>query len=125
MNLEEIRRVIDRFAEDVNPGLLSCDLYDRDGFSIYGINSNPNHCSVFSHITNMIKRSLEGTGFPRMEYYTIFAEENRMVLVVDLGGGYQFGAMIDRGKTTPGIVFSVALPRLIEDLKKLLPSGNG
>lgn len=124
MNVEEIRRVIDRFAEDVGPGLIACNLYDRDGFSIYGIDSNPDYWSVFSHITNMIKKSLDGTGFPQMEYYMIFAKNDRMVLVVELDGGYQFGAVMDRTKTTPGIIFSVALPKLVEDLKKLLPSGN-
>ncbi len=120
MNLEEIKRVVDRFAEDVSPGLIACDLFDKDGFSIYGINSNQDMCSIFSHITNMIHRSLENTSFPRMEYYTIFAEENRMVLIVDLGNGYLFGALIDSEKAKPGLVFSVALPKLMGDLKKLL-----
>ena len=120
MNLEEIKRVIDRFAEDVNPGLIACDLFDRDGFSIYGINSDESMCTIFSHITNMIHKSLENTAFPRMQYYTIFAEDNKMVLIVDLGGGYLFGALIDSGKATPGLVFSVALPKLVDDLKKVL-----
>ncbi len=121
MNIEEIKRVVDRFADDVSPGLVACDLFDKDGFSIYGINSNEEMCSIFSHITNMIRKSLENTAFPRMEYYTIFAEDDKMVLIVDLGEKYMFGALIDSDKAKPGLVFSVALPKLVEDLKKLLP----
>jgi len=121
MNIEEIKKVVDRFAEDVTPGLIACDLFDKDGFSIYGINSNQEMCSIFSHITNMIHKSLENTNFPRMQYYTIFAEDNKMVLIVDLGDRYLFGALIDSEKAKPGLVFSVALPKLVNDLKNLLP----
>jgi len=121
MNLQEIKRIIDRFAEDISPGLIACDFFDRDGFSIYGINSNPEVCAIFSHLTYVIHKSLESTELPKMKYYTIFSEENSMMVVVDLGKGYQFGALIDQTKTTPGLVFSVALPRLINDLKKMLP----
>lgn len=122
MNLKRLKEVVHGFEEDLDGGLLACDVFDREGLSIYGINSNPQACALFGNITDMMKKSLAGSGFPDMEYYTIFAKDNKLVLVVELDEKYRFGCLVDRNKTTPGLIFSVALPRLIDGLKEAITS---
>ncbi len=122
MNINRLRKAVHGFEEDLGGGLIACDVFDREGLSIYGINSNPQACALFGRITDMIEESLEDSGFPDMEYYTIFAKDNKMVLVAALDEKYRFGCLIDRDRTTPGLVFSVALPKLLEDLRQAISS---
>jgi len=122
MDLKKVKEVVHRFEDDLGGGLLACDVFDREGLPIYGINSNPQACALFGRITDLLHESLQGSGFPDMEYYTIFAKDNKLVLVVELDDKYRFGCLVDRTKATPGLIFSVALPRLMSGLKEAIAS---
>ncbi len=122
MDIKKLKEVVHRFEEDLDGGLIACDVFDREGLSVYGINSNPKACALFGRITDMIHSSLSGAGFPEMDYYTIFTKDDKMVIVLDINNSYRFGCLVDRKKTTPGLVFSVALPRLSDGLREVLSS---
>lgn len=117
-----MKQVVHTFEEDLGGGLVACDVFDREGLSIYGINSNPQACALFGRITDMMHKSLIGSGFPDMEYYTIFTKDNKMVVVVEVDENYRFGCLVDREKTTPGLIFSVGLPKLISGLREAISS---
>ncbi len=122
MDLKRLKEVVHRFEDDLHGGLLSCDVFDRDGLSIYGINSNPKACALFSRIADRMVDAMEDSGFPEMEYFTVFAKDNRMVLVAQVNDRFRFGCLVDREKAGAGFVLGVALPRLMIDLEEALSS---
>lgn len=99
----------------------------------------PKHIKTFSEISGILNRALLESDYHALgDYYLINLKNNRVVVVLNIKtshaeaglltegsgintshglGGHQQFIMVDLSKTTMGVLMSIAIPRVLENLK--------
>jgi hypothetical protein len=100
-------------------GLVATDIWDRtDGLSLAGFNQQPVAVALFTRITNELEGSMHDSNFPPLgRYYLIDLEGNHTAAVINHGTLLQ-GMLVDNKRANLGILISVAIPRMIEQVSK-------
>lgn len=100
-------------------GLVATDIWDRtDGLSLAGFNQQPVAVALFTRITNELESSMHDSNFPPLgRYYLIDLEGNHTAAVINHGTLLQ-GMLVDNKRANLGILISVAIPRMIEQVAK-------
>jgi hypothetical protein len=100
-------------------GLVATDIWDRtDGLSLAGFNQQPVAVALFTRITNELEGSMHDSNFPPLgRYYLIDLEGNHTAAVINHGTLLQ-GMLVDNKRANLGILISVAIPRMIEQVAK-------
>lgn len=118
--IENLNQVIKNFKSDLGEGLVGTGIWHTsDGQQIAEYKSRPKAVALFNEVTRIMDNTLRNAEFPNLgQYYLVHLKNNHVVIVVKIGE-YQQGALVDLSKTTMGILMSVALPRLLKDLKEV------
>ena len=111
MNQNLLQNCIETIRKDLRTSLLASDIYStKTGMSIIGFNSKPAACKMFNSVTQKIKTSLAGSGFPSLkDFYFLNIEGGNLVLVIDLKE-YQWGMLIDSTDLKVNHLLNVTIP---------------
>ncbi len=103
---------------------------------LYGV--MPKHIKLFSQISGILKKTLQESNYPGLgDYYLINLNDDRLVVVLNLrsstpgkaslstrrstnnssSSGHQQYILVDLSKTSIGVLMSIALPNVLENLK--------
>ncbi len=120
INVQGLQEVFERFKEDMGPGLLASDIFDKGNLvPLIGHNSNPVACALFGKIYHFIHEAAREAGFPPMHrYFLIDMQDNKAVIVVDLHRDYLLGMLVDFTKVQIGIVINVVIPKIIREFNE-------
>lgn len=96
--------------------LLATDIWDRStGLSLAGHNAQPAAVALFNQLTGEISGTLEGAGFPALSrYYMLDLANDNSVVILQHGSDLIQGILLNSKKTNLGIIFGIAIPRLLE-----------
>lgn len=96
--------------------LLATDIWDRStGLSLAGYNAQPAAVALFNQVTEEITSTLDGAGFPALNrYYMLDLVDDNSVVILQHGSDLIQGILLNSKKTNLGIIFSIAIPRLLE-----------
>lgn len=113
--VEELQRLL-------RDALTATDIWDRNtGLSLAGFNSQPAATALFNQVTKEISDTLAGSSFPALsKYYLLNLEDNNIVLILMHGTDLMQGILLDATKANMGILFSVAIPKMLDKV-----SGTG
>jgi len=112
MNVKKLKKSIEVLKEDLDGALIATDIWPTGtGQSIADYNSNPQATALFERVTDYIKKSLTGAGFPNLnKYYMLDLEGGALVLVLQFETGYQWGMLVDGTKVQLGLLLNIAIP---------------
>lgn len=101
-------------------GMLAGDIWDRTtGLSISNRNSSPESAALFNMLTETLSITLAGSGLPELNrFYLLNLEDNRIALVINHGDSLLQGMLLNPEKVNMGILFSVAIPKALEQVAK-------
>lgn len=123
MNTKKLSLAVENFRDRLGPGLIACDVWGEDGFSLAGHNSQPEASALFSDMTARLIKLLTDANFPSLgRYYMIELADKKLVCIM-LYQKHQWGSLIDLEKTNLGMLISVALPKALEDLRTAAEMG--
>ena len=115
-NNAKIKNVIESLKNDLEEGLLFCDVWSNDtGLSVDSFNPNPKYTALFWKITKDLHKALNGLGFPDVgKFQIIDLEADTMMLLIYLDEQYTLGSLIDKNEVSLGIVLNIAIPNVFE-----------
>jgi hypothetical protein len=114
MNVQKLNEAIETLKSDLGPALIATDIItNADGQSIAGYNSQPKAAALFCQMTRYMVGALKDAGFPGLgKYYMVHLQNNFVVTVIPMGD-FQWGVLVDLGKTTQGLLLNVVLPKAL------------
>ena len=100
-------------------GLVATDIWDRsDGLSLAGFNQQPVAVALFTRVTHELQGAMTDSSFPPLgRFYLIDMEGNHTAAVINHGPLLQ-GMLVDNKRANLGILISVAIPRMIDAVRK-------
>ncbi len=111
MELAKLNAVIELAKENFGDGLVSTDIWGKDGQVLVGHQVNEAAAAMLNQVTGSIRNSLETSNYPQLRwYYFLELKDNKGVFVMLSGGDYQMGIAIDMVKCPMGMAVSVAGP---------------
>ncbi len=120
VDTKKLNSIFEEIQEQLGKALKSVDVFSAaDGLSIAGVNSEPKACAFFNRLTDQLQKTLKGAEFPLLDSYYLLDVKGALVIIV-LSGEYRMGLLLDRDKTQLGMLFSVVLPHIIEELPQAL-----
>ncbi len=119
MDTKILEAAVQELRNILRDGLLATDIWERDaGLSLAGYNQQPVAVALFTRITQDLDSSLKDSQFPPLaRYYLLDLDGNHTVALLNHGPLLQ-GLMIDNKRANLGILISVAIPKMIEMVKK-------
>jgi CheY-like chemotaxis protein len=117
MNINKMKQSVEVLKDDLGLGLLAADVFDASGLSYAGYNEQPAASALFADMTQKLRKTLEGAGFPSLGRYYLLELEDRKMVIVALVKELQWGMLVDGTKVNLGVLLNVALPKAIENLK--------
>lgn len=101
-------------------GLIGGDFWDcSTGLSISGVNSMPEAVAMFNRLTEELKDTLSGSGFPELNrYFIINLEEDKLFVIICHSEELMQGMLLNPKKVNMGILFTVAVPKALDRVKK-------
>lgn len=101
-----------KFLKD---GLIAGDIWDRStGLSISGMNSMPEAVAMFNRLTEELKDTLSGSGFPDLNrYFILNLEEDKLFVIICHADDLLQGMLLNPKKVNMGILFTVAVPKAL------------
>ena len=146
ITVEKIKKVINGLKEDLGDGFVDTDIWCTSSnksvafhhqhgvVPLYGV--MPKHIKLFSQISGILKKTLQESDYPGLgDYYLINLTDDHLVVVLNLRSstpgtanlatrrnslgsvGHQQYILVDLSKTSIGILMSIALPNVLENLK--------
>ncbi len=108
--VQDLRRVL-------RDGLIATDIWDRDaGLSVAGFNQQPVAVALFTRITAELSSALTDAEFPPLaRYYLLDMADNHTAVVLNHGRLLQ-GMLVDNRRANLGLLISVAIPRMLEQV---------
>lgn len=99
-------------------GLLGLAIWSTDtGLSLVGFDTPDEAIALFNMLTAEIDGTLSGSGFPGLNrYYMLSLKDNRNVLILRHGDDLMEAWTLDATKTNLGILFSVAVPKAMQEV---------
>lgn len=124
MDVSIFNEAIDIMKERLGDALISCSIWanaDGQPIVIYDPYKSVNSeaaTTLFNQVSEFIRKSLKDANFPveLNRYYLMDLTDNKIALALQLGD-YQWGMLIDTGKTTMGLVLNIALPEAMAIFK--------
>jgi hypothetical protein len=116
-------KLLDTAVQDLRnvlrDGLVATDIWDRtDGLSLAGHNAQPVAVALFTRITTELEGALTDSNFPPLaRYYLLDMEGSHTAVVINHGSLLQ-GMLVDNKRANLGILISVAIPRMIDAVRK-------
>ena len=112
MNVKKLKQSVEVLKEDLDGALIATDIWPTGtGQSIAAYNPNPQATALFERVTDYVKKSLTGAGFPNLnKYYMLDLEGGALVLVLQFESGYQWGMLVDSTKVQMGLLLNIAIP---------------
>lgn len=100
-------------------GLVKGDIWDSStGLSIAGHDGSPEVSAFFNGLTENLKDTLDGSGFPALDkFYILNLEGDQMFVVINHSGKLLQGMLLDPKKVNMGILFTVAVPKALAKVK--------
>lgn len=108
-----------KFLKD---GLIGGDIWDYStGLSVSGVNSMPEAVAMFNRLTDELKDTLSGSGLPELNRYLILnLEDDKLFIVIRHSDELLQGMLLNPKKVNMGILFTVAIPKALEKVKKAI-----
>ncbi len=117
--VENLNKVIEDLKSDLDKGLVGAGLWNaKDGQQIAQYQGRAKAAALFNEVTRVLYKTLSGAAFPGLGNFYLIHLDNENVVIVVISGNYQLGALVDLSKTSMGILMSVALPNVQENLNK-------
>jgi len=117
--MEGFNKIVEELHSDLGEGFVANDIWhSKDAQSLAGYNSQPKAVALFNEVTRALDKTLANAKYPGLGNYYMVHLENGLLVVVVIEGEYQHMLLVDLSKTTMGILMSVVLPKLIDNLKK-------
>ncbi len=117
--MDGFNKLIEDLKSDLGEGFVANDIWHaKDAQSLAGYNSQPKAVALFNEVTRLLDKTMKGAEFPGLGDYYIVHLENDLLVVIAIAGEYQNGMLVDLSKTTMGILMSVALPNLLQNLQE-------
>ncbi len=116
--VESFKNIIDELKGDLGEALVSADIWHiKDAQSLGGYNVHHKATALFNEVTRMLEKTLSSSEFPDLGDYYMVHTANDYLVVISKAGDYQLGMTVDLSKTTMGILMSIVVPKIIENLK--------
>jgi hypothetical protein len=116
--IEAFKAIIEDLKSDLSDALVSADIWHiKDAQSLGGYNVQHKATALFNEVTRMLEKTLSSSDFPNLGDYYMVHTSNGYLVVINKAGDYQLGMTVDLSKTTMGILMSIVLPKIQEDLK--------
>lgn len=108
-------------------GLTAMDIWDKEtGLSLAGHNPQPEATALFNQVTTEIQQTLSGSGFPTLNRYYLLDLTGGHTVVVQLHREeLMSGMLLDGSKVNLGVLVSVAIPKLAQNIEKARSSAQG
>jgi hypothetical protein len=121
MDTRLLDNAVTELRNTLRDGLLATDIFDRDsGLSLAGFNQQPVAVALFTRITSELEGALRDSQFPPLaRYYMMDMEGNHTVVVINHGQLLQ-GILVDNKRANLGIVIAVAIPKMLDLVKKAI-----
>jgi len=120
-NITEVfENIINELKSDLGEGFVATDIWhSKDAQSLAGYNSQPKAVALFNEVTRILDKILKGSKYPGLgEYYLVKLENNYIVIIV-IAGEFQQVLVVDLSKVTMGLIMSVVVPKLQEQLNQI------
>jgi len=116
--VESFKGIIEELKSDLGEALVSADIWHiKDAQSLGGYNVSHKATALFNEVTRMLQKTLSSSEFPNLGDYYMVHTANDYLVVINLAGDYQLGMTVDLSKTTMGILMSIVVPKIVENLK--------
>ncbi len=116
--IEAFKGIIEELKSDLGEALVSADIWHiRDAQSLGGYNVSHKATALFNEVTRMLQKTLSTSEFPNLGEYYMVHTANDYLVVINLAGDYQLGMTVDLSRTTMGILMSIVVPKVAENLK--------
>lgn len=108
-----------KFLKD---GLIGGDIWDYGtGLSLSSVNTMPEAVAMFNRLTDELKETLSGSGLPELNrYFILNLEDDKLFVVVRHNDDLLQGMLLNPKKVNMGILFTVAVPKALEKVKKAI-----
>ena len=118
--VEAFENIINELKSDLGEGFVATDIWhSKDAQSLAGYNSQPKAVALFNEVTRILDKILKGSKYPGLgEYYLVKLENNYIVIIV-IAGEFQQVLVVDLSKVTMGLIMSVVVPKLQEQLNQI------
>ncbi len=117
--VDTFNKIVEELKSDLGEGFVANDIWrSKDAQSLAGYNSQPKAVALFNEVTRTLDKTLAGAAYPGLGAYYMVHLENGLLVVVAIEGDYQHMVLVDLSKTTMGILMSVSLPKLLDNLKE-------
>ncbi len=111
MNIKKLQQAIEVLKEDLEAGLISCDIYPTGvGTPLVGYNSNAKAAALFDQVTSHINKALKNSNFPGLKDYYFLELENDMIVLVLIFKEHQWGILVDGKKVNLGMLLNIVIP---------------
>ena len=116
--VESFKEIIEELKSDLGEALVSADIWHvKDAQSLGGYNVSHKATALFNEVTRMLQKTLSSSEFPNLGDYYMVHTANDYLVVINMAGDYQLGMTVDLSKTTMGILMSIVVPKIVENLK--------
>lgn len=116
--VESFKGIIEELKNDLGEALVSADIWHiKDAQSLGGYNVSHKATALFNEVTRMLQKTLSSSEFPNLGEYYMVHTANDYLVVINMAGDYQLGMTVDLSKTTMGILISIVVPKIVENLK--------
>ncbi len=119
MKNNKYTRTIESLKNDMEDGLLFCDIWSKEtGLSLEGYNPNAKYSALFGKITQSMEKALNDLGLPLFgKYQIIDLEADAILFIINLDEKHLLGGLADKNLVNMGILLNFAIPNAIETFK--------
>jgi hypothetical protein len=121
INIDQLNAAIQELRHTLKEGLIATDIWEPAvGLSLAGYNSQPAAVALFTEMTQSLAQTLADSGFPQLRnYYLLELEGEHLVLILRHGNDLLQGVLLNIGKTNLGILFAVAIPKMLQAVQRM------
>lgn len=122
LDIDQLDDAVKTLSKTLKDGLLATDIWDHStGLSLAGLNSQAEATALFNLLTDEIAATLDSSGYSELgDYYILDLDANHMVVIVLYGEGLMQGILMASDKVNLGVLFAVALPKLMRSVRGVL-----
>jgi len=115
IQIDALNRAVEELKVLLKDGLQSTDIWDANtGLSLAAINPQPAAVALFTSLTQGIKDTLSGAGFPGLgRSFMLELEGGYTVILLQHHQELVQGIMVDNKKVNLGMLLSVAVPKML------------
>ena len=120
INIDQLDAAVQELKGVLKEGLLAADIWDRaTGLPLASYNPQPAAVALFTEMTNTLANTLSDSGFPGLKrYYFLELDGDHIVMVIRHGNDLLQGILMNSQKVNLGLLFSVALPKMLSSVEK-------